>query len=399
MGARPRALARRLTPMDFTLSDEQRTIQETLREFGEREVKPYAAAWDRDERFPAETVRRLGELGFLGMSLPEDVGGGGADALSAALVVEGVARYDASLGLTVASHTGLASGHLNAYADDALRRRFLPRMARGEWLGAWCLTEPGSGSDAAGLRTRAVRDGDSWVLNGSKMFITQGTVGQVYVVLASTAPDQGQRGISAFVVERGTPGLGTGRKIEKLGLRSSDTAEVVLENVRIPADHLIGQLNQGFKQTLRILDGGRVGIAAWCLGIGRGALEEAIAYSKERTAFGRPIAELQAIQFMLADMATRLDAARVLLYRAAWLKDAGQPFRAAASMAKLTASEAAMWATTKAVQIFGGYGYMRDYPVERYMRDAKLGEIGEGTSEVQRIVIARALLSGGIAAL
>jgi alkylation response protein AidB-like acyl-CoA dehydrogenase len=385
--------------MDFTLSDEQRTIQETLREFGEREVKPYAAAWDRDERFPAETVRRLGELGFLGMSLPEDVGGGGADALSAALVVEGVARYDASLGLTVASHTGLASGHLNAYADDALRRRFLPRMARGEWLGAWCLTEPGSGSDAAGLRTRAVRDGDSWVLNGSKMFITQGTVGHVYVVLASTAPDQGQRGISAFVVERGTPGLGTGRKIEKLGLRSSDTAEVVLENVRIPADHLIGQLNQGFKQTLRILDGGRVGIAAWCLGIGRGALEEAVAYSKERTAFGRPIAELQAIQFMLADMATRLDAARVLLYRAAWLKDAGQPFRAAASMAKLTASEAAMWATTKAVQIFGGYGYMRDYPVERYMRDAKLGEIGEGTSEVQRIVIARALLSGGIAAL
>src|SRR5262249_34665443 len=201
-----------------------------------REVKPYAAAWDREERFPVETVRRLGELGFLGMSLPEDVGGGGADALSAALVVEGVARYDASLGLTVASHTGLASGHLNAYGDDALRRRFLPRMARGEWLGAWCLTEPGSGSGAAGLPTRAVRDGDDWVLNGSKMFITQGTVGHVYVVLASTEPEQGQRGISAFVVERGTPGLGTGRKIEKLGLRSSDTAEVVLENVRVPAD-------------------------------------------------------------------------------------------------------------------------------------------------------------------
>jgi alkylation response protein AidB-like acyl-CoA dehydrogenase len=385
--------------VDFTLSDEHRSIEATIREFGEREVKPHASAWDRDERFPAETVRRLGELGFLGVALPEDVGGGGADALASALVVEGIARYDASLGLTVASHTGLASGHLNAFGSDALRRRFLPRMARGEWLGAWCLTEPGSGSDAAGLRTRAVRDGDEWVLTGSKMFITQGTVGHVYVVLASTAPDLAQRGISAFVVERGTPGLGTGRKIEKLGLRSSDTAEVVLDRVRIPADHLIGEENQGFKQTLHVLDGGRVGIAAWCLGIGRGALEEAVAYAKERTAFGRPLAELQAIQFMLADMATRLAAARVLLYRAAYLKSAGQPYRTAASMAKLTASEAAMWVTTKAVQIFGGYGYTRDFPVERYMRDAKLGEIGEGTSEVQRLVIARSLLAGGVASL
>jgi alkylation response protein AidB-like acyl-CoA dehydrogenase len=244
-----------------------------------------------------------------------------------------------------------------------------------------------------------VRDGDGWVLTGSKMFITQGTVGDVYVVLASTAPDLGQRGISAFVVERGTEGLGTGRKIEKLGLRSSDTAEVVLDHVRVPADHLIGEENQGFKQTLRILDGGRIGIAAWCLGIGRGALEEALAYARERTAFGRPIADLQAIQFMLADMATRLDAARMLLYRAAYLKGAGVPYRAEASMAKLAASEAAMWATTKAVQIFGGYGYMRDYPVERYMRDAKLGEIGEGTSEVQRLVIARALLAGTLGSL
>jgi alkylation response protein AidB-like acyl-CoA dehydrogenase len=385
--------------MDFSLTEEQRSIQATVREFGEREIRPHAAAWDREERFPLETVRRLGALGFLGMSLPEDVGGGGADALGSALVVEGVARYDASLGLTVASHTGLASGHLNAFASDALRHRYLPRMARGEWLGAWCLTEPGSGSDAAGLRTRAVRDGDGWVLTGSKMFITQGTVGDVYVVLASTAPDLGQRGISAFVVERGSPGLGTGRKIEKLGLRSSDTAEVVLDQVRVPADHLIGEVNHGFKQTLSILDGGRIGIAAWCLGIGRGALEEALVYARERTAFGRPIAELQAIQFMLADMATRLDAARMLLYRAAYLKDAGVPYRAEASMAKLAASEAAMWVTTKAVQIFGGYGYMRDYPVERYMRDAKLGEIGEGTSEVQRLVIARALLAGTLGSL
>jgi len=385
--------------MDFTLSDEHRHIQETIRDFGEREVKPYAAEWDRTEQFPHETVRRLGALGFLGVALPEDVGGGGADALASALVVEGIARYDASLGLTVASHTGLASGHINTFASDAIRHRYLPKMARGEWLGAWCLTEPGSGSDAAGLRTRAVRDGDHWVLDGAKMFITQGTVAHVYVVLASTTPGLGSRGISAFVVERGTPGLGNGRKIEKLGLRSSDTAEVVLEHVRVPASHLIGEENQGFKQALRMLDGGRIGIAAWCLGIGRGALEDALAYAQERTAFGRPLAELQAIQFMLADMATRLEAARVLLYRAVYLKDAGAPCQSAASMAKLTASEAAMWVTTKAVQIFGGYGYMRDYPVERYMRDAKLGEIGEGTSEVQRTVIARALLAGTVASL
>jgi alkylation response protein AidB-like acyl-CoA dehydrogenase len=385
--------------MDFTLGDEHRHIQETIRDFGEREIRPHAAAWDRDERFPHETVRRLGELGFLGVALPEDLGGGGADTLANLLVIEGVARYDASLGLTVASHTGLASGHLNLFASDALRRRYLPRMARGEWLGAWCLTEPGSGSDAGALRTRAVRDGDGWVLTGSKMFITQGTVGHVYVVVASTAPDLGKRGISTFVVERGTRGLGNGRKIEKLGLRASDTAEVVLDGVRVPAENLVGEEGQGFKQTLGVLDGGRIGIAAWALGIGRGALEEALAYAQERTAFGRPIAELQAIQFMLADMATRLDAGRVLMYRAAWLRDAGRPFRVEAAMAKLVASEAAMWATTKAVQIFGGYGYMRDYPVERYMRDAKLGEIGEGTSEVQRMVIARTLLRGAIASV
>src|SRR5919198_5569348 len=270
--------------MDFTLSDEHRHIQETIRDFGEREVKPHAAEWDREERFPHETVARLGALGFLGVALPEDVGGGGADTLANLLVVEGIARWDASLGLTVASHTGLASGHINTFGGETLRRRYLPRMARGEWLGAWCLTEPGSGSDAAALRTRAVRDGDAWVLNGTKMFITQGSVGHVYIVMASTAPELGPRGISAFVVERGTPGLSNGRKIEKLGLRSSDTAEVILDHVRIPAANLIGEQNQGFKQALRLLDGGRIGIAAWCLGIGRGALEEARARARTASA-------------------------------------------------------------------------------------------------------------------
>jgi len=385
--------------MDFTLSDAHQQVADTIRDFGEREIAPFASTWDREERFPMETVKKLGRLGFLGVSLPEDVGGGGADTLTNALVVEGVARYDASFGLTVASHGGLASGHINLFAGDHLRRRYLPKLATGEWLGAWCLTEPGSGSDAGALRTRAVRDGDHWVLDGAKMFITQGSVANVYVVLASTAADKGTGGVSAFVVERGTPGLGNGRKIEKLGLRSSDTAEVVLENVRIPADHLIGEEHQGFKQALRILDGGRITIAAWCCGIARGALEESLAYAKERRTFGKPIAEHQAVQLMLADMATRLDAARCLLFRACWLKDQGRPFGTEASMAKLVASEAAMWATTKAVQIHGGYGYMRDLPVERYMRDAKLGEIGEGTSEVQRIVIARAVLRDGLTEL
>jgi alkylation response protein AidB-like acyl-CoA dehydrogenase len=385
--------------MDFTLSDEHEQVVTTIRDFCETEVKPFASAWDADERFPMETVKKLGRLGFLGVSLPMDVGGGGADTLTNALVVEGVARYDASFGLTVASHGGLASGHINLFAGDHLRKRYLPKLATGEWLGAWCLTEPGSGSDAGALRTRAVRDGDHWVIDGAKMFITQGSVANVYVVLASTAADKGTGGISAFVVERGAAGLSNGRKIEKLGLRSSDTAEVVLENVRIPADHLIGEEQQGFKQALRILDGGRITIAAWCCGIARGALEESIAYAKERKTFGKPIVEHQAVQLMLADMATRLDAARCLLLRACWLKDQGRPFGTEASMAKLVASETAMWATTKAVQIHGGYGYMREFPVERYMRDAKLGEIGEGTSEVQRIVIARAVLRDGLASL
>jgi len=382
--------------VDFALSPAHRRLAETVADFGEREVKPHAAAWDREERFPHETVRRLGEVGLLGLTLPADVGGGGGDALSGALVVEGLARYDASLGLTVASHTSLACGHLNLFASEALRRRYLPRMARGEWLGAWCLTEPGSGSDAAGLRTRAERDGDGWVLSGTKMFITQGTVGHVYVVLASTSPERGAKGISAFVVERGTPGLGTGRKIEKLGLRASDTAEVILDRVRVPAEHLIGGIDEGFKQALRVLDGGRVGIAAWCCGIARGALEESLAFVR---AGGPAAAERAAVQCLLADMATRLEAARLLTYRAAYLKDTGRPFRTEASMAKLVASEAAMWITTQAVQIHGGCGGTRDYPVERYLRDAKLGEIGEGTSEVQRMVIARALLAGVLPSL
>jgi len=380
--------------------DTFRQLRDSIRRYVEREIVPRGAAWEEQGFVPREVLREMGRLGYLGLRYPEEFGGAALDARGTALLAEELGRSTfGGFAITVLVHTDMASPHLvNAGTPEQIRR-YLPDLVAGRKIGAIAVTESDAGSDVKSIRTSAKRDGDGWVLNGTKMFITQGTVGHVYVVLASTAPDRGQRGISAFVVERGTPGLSNGRHVEKLGLRSSDTAEVILENVRVPADHLIGEENEGFRQALTILDRGRIGIAAWCLGIGRGALEESLAYAQERTAFGRPIAELQAIQFMLADMATRLDAARVLTYRAAHLKEAGRPFRAEASMAKLMASEAAMWATTKAVQVHGGYGYMRDYPVERYMRDAKLGEIGEGTSEVQRMVIARALLAGTIASL
>jgi alkylation response protein AidB-like acyl-CoA dehydrogenase len=378
--------------MDFDLTDEHRHIQDTIREFGEREIRPYAAAWDREESLPVAVLRRLGELGFMGVVYPEEYGGSGADTLAGLLVVEGLARFDASVALGVAAHAGLSTNHVFRFGSEAQRRRYVPDMVSGRKLGAWCLTEAGSGSDAAGLATRAVREGDDWVLTGSKMFITHGSIADMYVVMARSAPQDGRRGISAFIVEKGAAGLSTGRKIEKLGLRGSDTAEVILDRVRVPAENIIGDAGAGYRQALAILDGARIGMAAFCLGIGRGALEEAIAYARQRTQFGRPIAELQAIQWMFADMATRLEAGRLLMYEAAYLRDSGQPYRTQAAMAKLLASEAGMWSTIKAVQVHGGYGYMCDYPVERYMRDAKLGEIGEGTSEVQRMVIARSIL-------
>jgi len=314
------------------------------------------------------------------------------DLLAAAVVIEEVARHDGSLALTVASHNGLGTGHLLRFGSEALKRKYLPDLASGKKLAAWALTEPGSGSDAAGLRTSAVRKGDRWVLNGSKTFITQGSVGDVFVVLALTSPDKRQKGITAFLLERGTPGFSQRALHGKLGMRSSDTAELHLEDVELPDEQRVGEVDQGFLDTLQILDRGRVGIGALGVGLARGALEEARGYAKERRAFGRPIAEFQAIAFMLADMATETTAARLLVLRAAALADAGERFTREASMAKLFASEVAMRATSKAIQIHGGYGYTRDFPVERYFRDAKLCEIGEGTSEVQRMVIARDVL-------
>jgi alkylation response protein AidB-like acyl-CoA dehydrogenase len=378
--------------VDFELPEELQEIQRVVREFAAAEVAPRAREWDEKGEFPWEVVRKLGPLGMMGITVPEALGGAGMGALATAVVVEEIARHDGSLALTVASHNGLGTGHILRFGTDDQRRRWLPPLAAGEKLAGWGLTEPGSGSDAAGMLTRAERRGDRWVLNGTKTFITQATVGATFVVLAKTDPARKQHGITAFVVEKGARGFSQRPIHGKLGMRSSDTGELVLEDVEVPDDQRVGGVNEGFTNTLQILARGRITIGALAVGLARGALEEARAYAKERKAFGKAIAEFQAIAFMLADMATEVSAARLLVHRAASLCDAGAPFAKEASMAKLYASEAAMRATSRAIQIHGGYGYTKDFPVERYYRDAKLCEIGEGTSEVQRIVISREIL-------
>ncbi len=378
--------------MDLTLPESHRALQASLRDFCEEHVKPHARKWDHEEKFPAEVVKGLGELGALGILVAEDFGGAAMDSLAVAVAVEEIARYDGSLALTVASHNGLGTSHLRVFGNDAQRARYLPKLATGEWLGAWGLTEPGSGSDAAAMKTTAVRRGDRWVLNGSKMFITQGTVGQVFVVLALTDADRRQKGITAFIVEKGTPGFSQRAIHGKLGMRSSDTGELIFENVELPDSQRLGEQGMGFVNTLQILDRGRITIGALSTGLARGALEESTRYARERRAFGKPIGDFEAIRWMLADIQTELQAARLLVHRAAVLADRGRPYGREASMAKLFASEVATRACNKAVQIHGGYGYTREFPVERYLRDAKLCEIGEGTSEVQRTVISRELL-------
>ena len=378
--------------MDFQLPEHTAALQRTVRDFCEAEVKPRAREWDRTGVFPRETVKKLGELGILGLSTPEAYGGAALDAVAVATVIEEIARWDGSLALTVASHNGLCSSHLRLFGSEAQRLRYLPALATGEKLGAWGLTEPGSGSDASGLRTTAVREGEKWRLNGAKTFITQGTVGDLFVVLALTSPERRQKGVTAFVLEKGLPGFSQRPIHGKLGMRSSDTAELIFEDVLLPDSARVGEIDHGFIDTLQILDRGRISIGALALGLGRGALEEAQRYAKERRAFGHPIADFQALRWMIADMGTELAAARALVLRAAWMADQGRPFTREASMAKLFASEAAMRACAKSLQIHGGYGYTDDFPVERYLRDAKLCEIGEGTSEIQRTVIAREVL-------
>jgi alkylation response protein AidB-like acyl-CoA dehydrogenase len=378
--------------MEFGLNESQRKLVGMVRDFCVREVKPHATEWDREERFPREVVAHLGELGLLGMTVPEELGGAGLDTLSVAAVVEEVARWDGSLALTVAAHNGLGTSHLLRFGSEELRKRYIPDIAAGKKLAAWALTEPGSGSDAAGMRSTAVRKGAGWVLNGTKMFITQGNVGDVFVVLALTEPGKRQKGITAFLLEKGMKGFSQRPLHGKLGMRSSDTAELIFEDVHVPDAQRIGEVNGGFVDTLKILDKGRITIGALAVGLGRGALEESVAYARAREAFGKPIADFQALRFMMADMATELDAARLLVWRAALLADQGKPYTSEAAMGKLFASEAACRAAAHGVQIHGGYGYTREFMVERIYRDVKLCTIGEGTSEVQRLVIARDLL-------
>lgn len=380
--------------MDFELAEHHRLLRTSVREFARAEIAPHAQRWDKEERFPTELVPKLAAMGLLGIRIPEEYGGSGLDTTAYAICVEELARVDGSIALTVASHNGLGTGHVLSAGSEALKRKYLPKAASGEWLAAWALTEPGSGSDSAALRTAARPEGDGWVIDGTKTFITQGSVGGFCVVLARTNPDAPkQRGITAFVVDHGTPGLTASKHLLKLGCRASDTAELTLDGVRVSDAQRVGEIDQGFVDTMRILDRGRISIAAMALGLGYGALEKAVGYSKERKAFGKPISDFQAIQWMLADAKTELDASSLLTYRAAWLADQGQRHSEEAAMAKLFASEAATKACNAALQVHGGYGYVREYDVERHLRDAKLCEIGEGTSEVQRMVIAKHVLS------
>lgn len=379
---------------DTSLSDEQTAIRDLARDFAERDIRPVVMEFDESQEFPFDLFRKMAELGFLGVMVPEEYGGAGLGSREFTIIVEEIARVDPSVALGVAAHNGLCSGHILAFASEELKSRYLPRLASGETMGAWGLTEPASGSDAGGMQTTARKDGDVWVLNGAKNFITHGTVGEIAVIIAMSDPDSTpSRGASAFVLDKSMQGFTASKKENKLGMRCSDTSSLVMEEVRVPTGNLIGEAGEGFRQALTILDGGRISIAALSVGLAQGALDAAVKYANERSQFGRDLAGFQGIQFKLAQMATDIAASRNLTYRAAWLRDNGQDYSLAASQAKLFASETAVRCAEEAVQIHGGYGYIKEYPVEKFYRDAKLLTIGEGTSEIQKIVIARHLLS------
>lgn len=378
--------------MDFSYTNEQQQLRRAVREFAEAEIQPHVREWDEHSTFPAEVVRKCGEMGLMGSIFPEELGGAGYGYIEYALVIEELARVDPSVALIVAAHTSLCSNHLYLAGTPEQKQKYLPKLASGEWLGSWSLTEPEAGSDAGGTKTTAIRGGDDWILNGSKTFTTNAHYAQLCVVMAVTDKTQDHHGISAFLVESGTPGFRPGKKEDKLGMRASDTGEVILTDCRVSASALLGTAGEGFVDALRVLDGGRISIAALSLGIAQGAFDAALKYSKQRKQFGRLISDFQAIQFKLADMATEIAAARLLVQRAAWLKDQGRPVNQESAMAKLYASEIAVKAANEAVQIHGGYGFTKDYPVEKFYRDVKLMTIGEGTSEIQKMVIARQLL-------
>jgi len=379
--------------LDFAFTQDQELLRRTVREFAEQEIAPTVMRYDESQEYPRAIVTRAGELGLMGVIFPERYGGAGLSYIEYVIAVEELSRVDGSVGISVAAHNSLCTNHIYEFGSEEQRTRYLPKLTSGEWIGAWSLTEPTAGSDAGGTRTVARRDGSHWVLNGSKTFTTHGSVGDVCVVFAVTDTEKDKHGISAFVIERGTPGFRPGKKENKMGLRASDTSEVIMEDCRLPAEQLLGAPGAGFVDAMKILDGGRISIAALALGMARGAYDAALKYSTQRRQFGRSISGFQAIQFMLADMATELDAAALLTYRAAWMKDQGAKTTAESSMAKLFASEVGVRVCDRALQVFGGYGYVKDFPVEKYYRDVKLCTIGEGTSEIQRLVIARELLA------
>jgi len=377
--------------MDFNLTDNQKLFKKTIREFCEKNLKPLAEKIDKEEYFPDELYKKMGQMGLMGMTVPQEYGGAGIDRISYMIALEEISRICGSTGLTVEAHNSLGVGHIYEKGTEKQRKKYLPKLCSGQEIAAWALTEPNAGSDASATQTTAELDGDEWVLNGTKQFITSGDIAWVTTVMAKTDKDKGAKGISAFIVERDTPGFKVGQLEDKLGLRGSHTAELIFEDCRIPKENLLDAQGKGFTGAMNILDRGRTAIGAMSVGIARGSLEEAVDYAKQRTQFGKPIGKNQAIQWMLADMATEIDAARLLVYRAADMEDKNIRFTKEAAMAKLFASEMAMKATVKAIQIFGGYGYIKEYPLERYYRDIKLCTIGEGTSEVQKMVIARQL--------
>ena len=378
--------------MDFLLTQEQEILKDSIKNFAEKEIRPRIKESDTKGEWPEELTQKLGDMGLLGIVIPPEYSGAGYTNVDYVIILEEISKVDPSVGLVVAAHNSLCSNHINLFGNEEQKKKYLTRLASGQTLGAWGLTEPEAGSDAAALKTRAVKEGNEWVLNGTKRFITNGSLAEIHVVMAITDPEKGRKGISAFVLEKGIEGFKAGKKEDKLGIRSADTSELIFEDVRIPAENMLGEEGSGYRQAMAILDGGRVSIAGFSLGIAAGALEASLKYAKERVQFNRPIADFQAIQWMLADGFTELEAARLLTYRAAYLEDQGKKIPKESAMAKLFASELAVKASSMAVQIFGGYGFIKEYPVEKFYRDSKLATIGEGTSEIQRWIVAQKVL-------
>ena len=379
--------------MDFLLTKEQEILKDSIKNFAEKEIRPRIKESDEKGEWPEGLTRKLGEMGLLGIIIPSEFSGAGYSNVDYVIILEEISRVDPSVGLVVAAHNSLCSNHINLFGNEEQKKNYLTRLASGQTLGAWGLTEPEAGSDAAALKTKAVKDGNQWVLNGTKRFITNGTLAEIHVVVAATDPEKGRKGISSFVLEKGMKGFSPGKKEDKLGIRSADTSELILEDVRVPAENMLGEEGEGYRQAMAILDGGRVSIAGFSLGIAAGALESSLKYAKERVQFDQPIANFQAIQWMLADGFTELEAARLLTYKAAFIEDQGKKVPKESAMAKLFASELAVKSSSMAVQIFGGYGFTKEYPVEKFYRDSKLATIGEGTSEIQRWIIAQKVLS------